>query len=96
MLFNKSEVKFVLGIVGIVIGWLGLFPSKNSLIIKYMASNITPNSLWYNESIILMKFFYILVPLASLFTLYKLLNYGIKYNVFCLRDLVRKLDDLFS
>ncbi len=88
---SKSEWKFSIWFIATIIGAIGLFPSKNSLIVNLVVENLDPTMIFYDGIVFGIISFYILVPIGVIISLKKLINYGVLYNVFGLRDLAKKL-----
>ncbi len=89
---KKSEINFIVGIIIFVFGLTNIIPSEISLydeyVIPHIEDNATEENVFYPHITIIIAFFRILIVVATFLEGYKIFKYGVRYNVFGLRDLV--------
>lgn len=93
---KKSEITFLWRILIFFFGLSNVFPSEYSIydkIISLIEPTITPANVFYQSLSLLVLIFHLLRFLILAFTVWELVGtakYGVRYNVFGLRDLLEK------
>jgi hypothetical protein len=95
-LLKPSEVKFLGKIFLFFFGLSNIIPSKYSIydkIILLIEPTITPENIFYQSLTLLILIFHLLRFVILALTFWELIDtikYGIRYNVFRLKDLLTK------
>lgn len=93
---KKSEFNFIKRIFWFIVGLLNIIPSEANIyeaILLHITTEITSASIWYSEMIFLMKIFKVAIIIGTVYALYEIFRYGIRYNVFGLEDVVDEIED---
>ena len=97
---KTSEKNFMIMVGIFIFGLLNIFPNKISIydqyIIPFIQNSINPSHIFYSHITFLIILFRLIIIFVTLFEAYKALNYGIRWNVFGLNDLLTKITNYFS